>query len=62
MSMQQNQRLETNSILDQVKCRYLINFFLGTSINYVSMFEGGGGHEMLMDAYVGEGGISEMLT
>ena len=25
------------------------------------MFEGGGGHEMLMDAYLGEGGIFEML-
>ena len=29
----------------------------GPSINYVSMFEGGGGHKMLMDAYVGEGQI-----
>ena len=35
---------------------------MGTSINYVSMFEGGGGYEMLTDAYVGEGGKSEMLT
>ena len=35
---------------------------MGASINYVSMFEGGGGHEMLMDAYVGEGGVSKMLT
>ena len=34
----------------------------GQSINYVSMFEGGGGHKMLTDAYVGEGGISKMLT
>lgn len=34
----------------------------GPSINYVSMFEGGGGHKMLMDAYVGEGGKFEMLT
>ena len=34
----------------------------GTSINYVSMFEGGEGHIMFMDAYVVEGGMSEMLT
>ena len=29
----------------------------GPSINYVSIFEGGGGQKMLTDAYVGEGGI-----
>ena len=29
-------------------------------MNYVSILEGG--HEMLIDAYVGEGGISDMLT
>ena len=34
----------------------------GTSINYVTMFQGVGGHEMLMGVYVGEGGISDMLT
>ena len=28
----------------------------GTSINYVSIFEGGGGCKMLTDAYVGGGG------
>ena len=34
----------------------------GSSINYVSMAEGGGGYQMLMDAHVGEGGVNEMLT
>ena len=34
---------------------------MGPSINYVSMVEGGGGSKMLTDAYVGEGGGSEML-
>ena len=32
------------------------------SLNYVSIFEGGGGRKMLTDAYVGEGGVSKMLT
>ena len=34
----------------------------GLSLNYVSIFEGDGGHKMLADAYVGEGGVSELLT
>ena len=35
---------------------------MGPSLNYVSIFEGGGGQKMLTDAYVGEGGVSKMLT
>ena len=31
------------------------------SINYISIFEGGGGHKMLTDAYIGEGSVFEML-
>ena len=27
----------------------------GSSLNYVSIFEGGRGHKMLTDAYLGEG-------
>ena len=34
---------------------------LWTSINYVSIFERGGGHEILPKAYVGKGGVSECL-
>ena len=34
----------------------------GPSTNYVSIFEGGGGHKMLTDAYLGEGGVFQMLT
>ena len=34
----------------------------GPSLNYVSIFEGGGGIKMLTDAYMGEGGVSKMLT
>ena len=33
----------------------------GPSLNYVSIFEGGRGHKMLTCAYVGEGGVFEML-
>ena len=33
----------------------------GSSINYVSTFEGGGGIKMLMVADVGEGGVSDLL-
>ena len=33
----------------------------GPSLNYVSIFEGGRGHKMLTDAYLGEGGVFEML-
>ena len=40
----------------------MFEFSWGPSINYVSISEGGGGHKMLTDAYVGEGGISKMLT
>ena len=35
---------------------------MGSSINYVSMAEGGGGYQMLMDAHVGEEGKFELLT
>ena len=34
----------------------------GPSINYVSMTEGGGGHQLLTDAHAREGGVPEMLT
>ena len=34
----------------------------GTSINYVSTFEGGGGPNLLMVADVGGGGLSQLLT
>ena len=34
---------------------------LGSSINYVSTFEGGGGREMLMVADMGEGGVHKSL-
>ena len=37
------------------------NICMGLSLNYVSIFEGGG-DKMLTDAYVGEGGLCEMLT
>ena len=33
----------------------------GPSLNYVSIFEGGRGHKMLTYAYIGEGGVFEML-
>ena len=33
----------------------------GSSINYVSTFEGGGGIKMLTIADVGEGGVSDLL-
>ena len=34
----------------------VIRFYMGPSINYVSMAEGGGGgHQMLTHAHVGEG-------
>ena len=35
--------------------------YKGPSINYVSIFEGGGGQKMLTDAYIGEGSVFEML-
>ena len=34
---------------------------MGPSLNYVSIFEGGRGQKMLTYAYVGEGGVFEML-
>ena len=33
----------------------------GSSINYVSTFEGGGGREMLMVADLGEGDVHKLL-
>ena len=40
----------------------LVSFLTkGPSLNYVSIFEGGRGHKMLTDAYLGEGGVFEML-
>ena len=37
-------------------------YFLGDVHELRKHFWGGGGHEMLMDAYVGEEGIFEMIT
>ena len=41
--------------------RWVITAGKGSSLNYVSIFEGGRGHKMLTDAYLGEGGVFEML-